>query len=85
MVFGNPRMKRGFGGALSVLLFIACVVVALACLPIPFKVEQDGWLPQSANARPCCRSRSGSPWWCLPIIATVGYVISGLTGGAVKG
>lgn len=38
--FGILRMKLGFGGAVSVLLFIACVVVALAYRRILFKVEQ---------------------------------------------
>lgn len=39
--FGILRMKLGFGGAVSVLLFIACVVVALAYRRILFKVEQN--------------------------------------------
>jgi len=39
--FGILRMKLGFGGAVSVLLFIACVVVALAYRRILFRVEQD--------------------------------------------
>ena len=39
--FGILRMKLGFGGAVSVLLFIACVIVALAYRRILFKVEQD--------------------------------------------
>ena len=38
--FGILRMKLGFGGAVSVILFIACVVVALAYRRILFKVEQ---------------------------------------------
>lgn len=38
--FGILRMKIGFGGAVSVLLFIACVVVALAYRRILFKAEQ---------------------------------------------
>lgn len=39
--FGILRMKLGFGGAVSVLLFIACVVVALSYRRILFKVEQN--------------------------------------------
>lgn len=39
--FGILRMKLGFGGAVSVLLFIACVIVALAYRRILFRVEQD--------------------------------------------
>lgn len=39
--FGILRMNLGFGGAVSVLLFIACVVVALAYRRILFKVEQN--------------------------------------------
>ena len=39
--FGILRMKLGFGGAVSVLLFIACVVVALVYRRILFKVEQN--------------------------------------------
>ncbi|MCP8885176.1 sugar ABC transporter permease [Devosia sp. XJ19-1] len=39
--FGILRMKLGFGGAVSVLLFIACVIVALAYRRILFKVEQN--------------------------------------------
>ena len=39
--FGILRMKLGFGGAVSVILFIACVVVALAYRRILFKVEQN--------------------------------------------
>jgi len=39
--FGILRMKLGFGGAVSVLLFIACVVVALAYRRILFKVQQN--------------------------------------------
>ena len=39
--FGILRMKLGFGGAVSVLLFIACVVVALAYRRILFRVEQN--------------------------------------------
>jgi raffinose/stachyose/melibiose transport system permease protein len=38
--FGILRMKLGFGGAVSVILFIACVAVALAYRRILFKVEQ---------------------------------------------
>jgi raffinose/stachyose/melibiose transport system permease protein len=38
--FGILRMKLGFGGAVSVLLFIACVLVALAYRRILFRVEQ---------------------------------------------
>ncbi|MBU1306250.1 MAG: sugar ABC transporter permease, partial [Alphaproteobacteria bacterium] len=38
--FGILRMKLGFGGAVSVLLFIACVVVALAYRRILFRAEQ---------------------------------------------
>lgn len=39
--FGILRMKIGFGGAVSVLLFIACVVVALAYRRILFRAEQS--------------------------------------------
>lgn len=39
--FGILRMNLGFGGAVSVLLFIACVVVAVAYRRILFKVEQN--------------------------------------------
>lgn len=39
--FGILRMKLGFGGAISVLLFIACVIVALAYRRVLFKVEQN--------------------------------------------
>ncbi len=39
--FGILRMNMGFGGAVSVLLFIACVVVALAYRRILFRVEQN--------------------------------------------
>ena len=39
--FGILRMKLGFGGAVSVLLFVACVIVALAYRRILFKVEQN--------------------------------------------
>lgn len=39
--FGILRMKLGFGGAVSVLLFIACVIVALAYRRILFRVEQN--------------------------------------------
>ena len=39
--FGILRMNLGFGGAVSVLLFIACVVVALAYRRILFRVEQN--------------------------------------------
>jgi len=38
--FGIRRMRIGFGGAVSVMLFIACVGVALAYRRILFKVEQ---------------------------------------------
>lgn len=38
--FGILRMKLGFGGAVSVMLFIACVIVALAYRRVLFKVEQ---------------------------------------------
>ena len=39
--FGILRMKLGFGGAISVLLFFACVIVALAYRRILFRVEQN--------------------------------------------
>jgi raffinose/stachyose/melibiose transport system permease protein len=39
--FGILRMKLGFGGAVSVMLFIACVVVALAYRRILFRVEKN--------------------------------------------
>lgn len=39
--FGILRMKLGFGGAVSVLLFIACVVVALVYRRLLFRVEQN--------------------------------------------
>ena len=39
--FGILRMNLGFGGAVSVLLFIACVVVALSYRRILFRVEQN--------------------------------------------
>ncbi len=39
--FGILRMNLGFGGAVSVLLFIACVIVALSYRRILFKVEQN--------------------------------------------
>lgn len=39
--FGILRMKLGFGGAVSVILFIACVVVALVYRRVLFKVEQN--------------------------------------------
>ncbi|KKB09106.1 carbohydrate ABC transporter permease [Devosia chinhatensis] len=39
--FGILRMNLGFGGAVSVLLFIACVVVALAYRRILFRVEHN--------------------------------------------
>lgn len=39
--FGILRMKLGFGGAVSVILFIACVIVALAYRRILFRVEQN--------------------------------------------
>lgn len=38
--FGILRMKLGFGGAVSVILFVACVIVALAYRRILFRVEQ---------------------------------------------
>jgi raffinose/stachyose/melibiose transport system permease protein len=38
--FGILRMKIGFGGAVSVLLFIACVAVALVYRRVLFKAEQ---------------------------------------------
>jgi raffinose/stachyose/melibiose transport system permease protein len=37
--FGILRMKLGFGGAVSVLLFVACVVVAIAYRRILFRSE----------------------------------------------
>ena len=37
--FGILRMKLGFGGAVSVMLFIACVVVAIAYRRILFRAE----------------------------------------------
>ncbi|MDP8996978.1 MAG: sugar ABC transporter permease [Pseudomonadota bacterium] len=39
--FGILRMKIGFGAAVSVMLFIACVTVALIYRRVLFKVEQD--------------------------------------------
>lgn len=39
--FGILRMNLGFGGAVSVLLFIACVIVAVSYRRILFKVEQS--------------------------------------------
>ncbi len=39
--FGILRMKLGFGGAVSVILFIACVTVALIYRRVLFKVEQN--------------------------------------------
>lgn len=39
--FGILRMKLGFGGAVSVMLFIACVIVAIAYRRILFRVEQN--------------------------------------------
>jgi raffinose/stachyose/melibiose transport system permease protein len=39
--FGILRMKLGFGGAISVILFIACVIVALAYRRVLFRVEQN--------------------------------------------
>ncbi len=39
--FGILRMKLGFGGAVSVILFFACVIVALAYRRILFRVEQN--------------------------------------------
>jgi raffinose/stachyose/melibiose transport system permease protein len=38
--FGILRMKLGFGGSVSVILFIACVAVALVYRRVLFKVEQ---------------------------------------------
>lgn len=38
--FGILRMKLGFGGAVSVLLFIACVIVAIAYRRILFRAEK---------------------------------------------
>jgi raffinose/stachyose/melibiose transport system permease protein len=38
--FGILRMKIGFGGAVSVLLFIACVIVAIVYRRLLFKAEQ---------------------------------------------
>ncbi len=37
--FGILRMKLGFGGAVSVMLFIACVIVAIAYRRILFRTE----------------------------------------------
>ena len=39
--FGILRMKLGFGGAVSVLLFIACVIVAIAYRRILFRSENS--------------------------------------------
>lgn len=39
--FGILRMKLGFGGAVSVILFIACVIVALGYRRILFRAEQN--------------------------------------------
>jgi len=39
--FGILRMKLGFGGAVSVILFVACVVVALVYRRVLFRVEQN--------------------------------------------
>jgi raffinose/stachyose/melibiose transport system permease protein len=39
--FGILRMKLGLGGAVSVILFIACVAVALVYRRVLFKVEQN--------------------------------------------
>ena len=39
--FGILRMKLGFGGAVSVMLFIACVIVAIAYRRILFRSEQS--------------------------------------------
>lgn len=39
--FGILRMKLGFGGSVSVLLFIACVIVALAYRRVLFRAEQN--------------------------------------------
>jgi raffinose/stachyose/melibiose transport system permease protein len=38
--FGILRMKLGFGGAVSVLLFVACVIVAIAYRRILFRAEK---------------------------------------------
>ena len=38
--FGILRMKIGFGGAVSVMLFIACVIVAIAYRRILFRAEK---------------------------------------------
>ena len=38
--FGILRMKLGFGGAVSVMLFIACVVVAIAYRRVLFRAEK---------------------------------------------
>ena len=38
--FGILRMKLGFGGAVSVMLFFACVIVAIAYRRILFRAEQ---------------------------------------------
>jgi raffinose/stachyose/melibiose transport system permease protein len=39
--FGILRMKIGFGGAVSVILFIACVVVAVVYRRVLFRAEQN--------------------------------------------
>jgi raffinose/stachyose/melibiose transport system permease protein len=39
--FGILRMKLGFGGAVSVMLFIACVIVAIAYRRILFRAEKS--------------------------------------------
>ncbi|ODT71243.1 MAG: sugar ABC transporter permease [Pelagibacterium sp. SCN 63-23] len=39
--FGILRMNLGFGGAVSVLLFFACVIVAVSYRRILFRVEQN--------------------------------------------
>jgi len=39
--FGILRMKLGFGGAVSVLLFIACVIVAVVYRRLLFTAEKD--------------------------------------------
>jgi raffinose/stachyose/melibiose transport system permease protein len=39
--FGILRMKLGFGGAVSVMLFIACVIVAVVYRRVLFRAEQS--------------------------------------------
>lgn len=39
--FGILRMKLGFGGAVSVMLFIACVIVAIVYRRLLFRAEQN--------------------------------------------